>query len=486
MAEAGKKNGPLISQRFAIGVIVTMFAGTSAGWILTEVFPADFISHTDAYRAKWGGFIVRLFEVLKLHDPFRSFWYTAILLLFFIVLFLCIVSRWRQFVRRAFSVSVPGDTGWIDDSAGKALIDWSEPMGPPAGDRDPVSHFSRSHGRKRELGERTREELFGEVSRCLLRRRFTVAGVTGEDRIVFRAVAGRLRHIGNLVFHAGLLVITAGGMIGSMMGTSEFRYGARGDLIPLKGTGSFVRVEDFRILMGRSGMVSDYISDVSVVDSSGAVLRTSAIEVNKPLKVGAYHIYQSSYTTGEGYEWVTLGYSTGGASIPLPVTVRPGERKDIGDGSMSIVAGRLFPDFRMGPSGPYSASPRMANPAVSVMLLAPDDTLSGYLFLEHPGFNSRFGDKVSLVLKEIEPVYYTGLEIATSPGSSLMLGGMFLSAVGLILLYMFDYRMITGYLDSNRLVMCREGGRLTVSAGSQFEQIEKEIREISSKMLDNR
>ncbi|HSG27318.1 MAG TPA: hypothetical protein VLA34_02470, partial [Candidatus Krumholzibacterium sp.] len=90
---------------------------------------------------------------------------------------------------------------------------------------------------------------------------------------------------------------------------------------------------------------------------------------------------------------------------------------------------------------------------------------------------------VTLALRDVEPAYYTGLEIATSPGAGLMIGGMSISALGLVLLYMFNLRMITGYLDPRRLVMCSEGGRLSVSARAEFEKVEKEIREKAAAML---
>ncbi|HSG27778.1 MAG TPA: cytochrome c biogenesis protein ResB, partial [Candidatus Krumholzibacterium sp.] len=371
MTEKVKGRRLFISQRMAIGVITTFFSGTVLGWFLTEVFPSDFQSALESYRARWGEIPVKLSVWLKLYDPFRSFWYTSILILFFVVLLLCILTRWKQFVTRAFTINIPGDMGFLEDRPDRTVVEWAEPAGAPERDTDPVSHYSREHGVAAAVDEGTMEGLYSCVASVLSRRRFSIARSTGSGRISFRAVAGRLRHIGNLVFHAGLLVITAGGMAGSMLGSSEFFYGAKGDLIPIAGEGTFLRVDDFRILMSEEGMIRDYISRLSVVDSSGTVLRTEEIEVNDPMSYKGHNVYQSSYTIGEDYEWIRLACSIDDSAIPLDIVLRPGERASLGEGPTSVVAGRFFPDFRMGPAGPYSASARMVNPAVTVHLLSP-------------------------------------------------------------------------------------------------------------------
>lgn len=75
-------------------------------------------------------------------------------------------------------------------------------------------------------------------------------------------------------------------------------------------------------LIYRSGMVSDYISEVKVL-VDGEVVKRKNIEVNYPLYYGGYHFYQSSYGGDErsggmytvlsvvpytGLYWVYLGY----------------------------------------------------------------------------------------------------------------------------------------------------------------------------------
>lgn len=55
----------------------------------------------------------------------------------------------------------------------------------------------------------------------------------------------------------------------------------------------YCRAGNLDIYYDRS--ISDYISELDVVAKSGKMIKSKAIEVNKPLYYGGYHFYQSSY-----------------------------------------------------------------------------------------------------------------------------------------------------------------------------------------------
>ncbi len=90
----------MISQRTGVVTIVILLVATTAGWLMTEFVPPTFPYARDSYVDRWGAKAVRAVEVLRLYDPFHSFWYTGILALFFAVLFLCMVSRAPSMIRR--------------------------------------------------------------------------------------------------------------------------------------------------------------------------------------------------------------------------------------------------------------------------------------------------------------------------------------------------------------------------------------------------
>lgn len=457
-------------------MISALFTATAFGWLLGEVFPPDFQRELEKYNADWGGFFVKLSILLRLYDPFHSFWYTSVLLLFFIVLLLCIVTRAKLFIKRSLIVTPPNDRELVLRGNEKRVVEWLDPSGTGDG-KDPLVHFTRKHENIGTMDDESLAGLTRDVTGVFRGRKYKVVSESRPGLVLFRAVSGRWRFIGNLVFHAGLLLITAGGMIGSLMGDSAFFQGGRGEIIPLPGSGEFLRVDEFRIIMGRDGMVSDYISTLSIIDSTGAVIKAGEIEVNKPMKHGPVNIYQSSYSIGEGFTWVDIEYRAGGSNISRNLRLRPGEKALLSDSVWSIIPGRFFPDFRMGSRGPYSASATMTNPAVMVHIVSSADTVSGYLFLRYPQFNTKFGNEILLSAKDIEPEYLTGLEVSVNPGTGAMLAGMFLSAAGLILLYAMNFRIISGFLDRERLVISMGKMKMAVSARSEMRTIERQIRE---------
>lgn len=465
----------LIGQKLAISVISILFAATLFGWILTEIFPPDFTARMAEYSSKWGALAVRVASILKLYDPFHSFWYTAVLLLFFVVLFLCMATRWSSFISKTFRTSAPAPFDKVPSGKTRADIRFADPMDSPETMKDPVAHFARRYGDER-VGEKQVGALLQAISDTFRKRGYRFASARDGEKVFISAETGRWRYMGNLLFHIGLLLITAGGMIGSRLGRSELLYGKPGDIIPLYRNTHSVRIDDFSIILGSGEQVSDYISRLSIVDENGVVVQTRDIEVNSPMRFGGFNIYQSAYYVEDEFLRAKFRYTGPEKAGSISFIAGPGQRIRISGTPYELVTGNFYPDFRMGRNGPWSASPRMVNPALQVRLVSSADSLSGYLFLKYPRFNTRFSPAVELLLEDIEPVYYTGLEISTSPGAWLMMAGMALSAIGLVLLYSFNYRRVRGVLDREKLVIYAAKGRWAVSFGEEFGKIEKQLR----------
>lgn len=479
------RTGGIVSQRFAVFVISLLFAATAAGWLLTELFPRDFSRNIETYRGSWGGAAVAVSRWLRLDDPFHSIWYTALLVLFFLTLLLCIATGWKSFVKKALFIEPPAGMDELPSGGDGAEILWIDPLGSTPPRKDPTTHFAGKLKTAGAADEKARGLIYEAVLGILRKKGYSVARGDDGGTILFTAAAGRWRYLGNLLFHAGLLALTAGGMLGSIAGSSEFLYGRRGDLLPLHGGDYSIRVDDFRIIKAAGGQVGDYISTLSVVDKAGAAVRTAAIEVNKPLKFGGFNIYQSAYYVDEEMEWAALRYESA-EGAPVRFTLRRGPGAEIEGTGYRAAAGRFFPDFRMGRGGPFSASPQMANPALEVRLFSAADTLSGYLFLLHPKFNTAFGGEGSLFLEDLEPVYYTGLEISSNPGAALMLWGMGISSAGLLLLYAFIYKKLKGHISGDRMAIRSAQGRLGARMSGEMASIEKEIRAAAAAILGGR
>ncbi|MBN2185153.1 MAG: cytochrome c biogenesis protein ResB [Candidatus Krumholzibacteriota bacterium] len=479
MAASDRKIGRnLISQRLAITVISVLFGATAAGWLFTEIFPYDFKMHLDEYIGKWGVFPVKICSWLKVYDPFHSFWYAGILILFFVVLLLCIISRWRNFVLRSFKTAVTAARRELPDGAHGSVIFYADPAESEEAQKDPLIHYAKKHGIDFDGGPDLKERIYRHLSSVMGRSGFRSVMIDREGDIFFSAVRGRWKYMGNFLFHAGLLIITAGGMMGSIMGSTELLYGKTGDMIPLYKSGYSVRIDDFRILLSAERRIDDYITVLSVVDSGGETVKTRNIEVNHPLAFEGFHIYQSSYyTSDEEFSRAGIRCVTDDGEIIILV-LSPGEKSFPPDSTFALEAVSFFPDFRMGEKGPYSASPMMRNPALEIRLSDESQVFPGYLFALHPRFNSHFEGFYSMTLEDIEPVYLTGLQISSDPGSPVLWAGMIIASLGLLLLYSFNYRVINGYIGKDRMIIYAAEGRWNISRYDKYERIEKQIREM--------
>jgi hypothetical protein len=140
----------------------------------------------------------------------------------------------------------------------------------------------------------------------------------------------------------------------------------------------------------------------------------------------------------------------------------------------------------MGSGGAYSVSGSMNNPAIEIEVSSGGRSVSGWLFLLYPRFNSRFDLPVTLGLLDVEPVFYTGLQISTNPGANIFLAGITIASVGVCLMYMFHYRHVKGVLTAERISIAGAGYRWKLSFEREFEKIEKALagelsREIAGK-----
>ncbi len=480
--EKKRGRGHLISQRTAVVTISILLGACAAGWIMTEFFPPDLPYRRAFFRQRWGDTALSWIEALKLYDPFHSFWFSGVLALFFIVLLLCLATRWKGMISKSFRVTVPpksAQEGRDRPGLRPGRPGFEIPLGEAADwkdDRDPVAYYGKKFGRPASVSGEAVGGILGIVKKTFKSRGYGFASRRDGESVMFAATSGRWRHLGNFIFHAGLLVITIGGVVGSRMGSSEILFGKRGDTLPFYGDGTTLRIDGFRMLMTGRMQVSDYITTVTVLDSSGATVAAAEIEVNHPLRYEGTSVYQSSYYLAEDeFEWARIMVFPPDTVAPVMLTLTPDSTEPVPGTELTVTAGRFLPDFRMTEGGPRSVSGAMNNPALEIILDGPGGRMSGWTFLLFPDFGTKFKRLDSIKFEDIEPVYYTGLEFSRNPGAPLFMAGMILGEVGLLLLYMFDYRVVHGSIDGTKLTVNGVTARWKVSFADQLEKIEREI-----------
>ncbi len=467
-----------ISNRFAVVVIAGLFFASLAGWIAQELVPPDFIERRAFYAESWRPGVARAVAWLHLHDPFHSIWYRFALALFFAVLVACIITRFRRIALRSLRAEQPGGAEELRRRGLSFDYSWRSLLGGSRGSADPLVRYGERYGRREEVAPAALEVHFERVAGLLRRRGLRVDAQRGGDFIRFTASAGRLQSPGTMLFHIGLVAITVGGLMGSLWGSRELVYLKKGETAPLGRDGAArLRVDDFRIVTTPRGEVRDYLSAITVLDDQGDTLSARVIEVNHPLRHRGMGVYQSSFTIDEtGYTRARLSYSARSALGRRTIDLAPGETVVLEETGATLEGVRFLPDFRMGPRGAFTASALPLNPALEVELTSASGRERGWLFLRHPDFNMRFRAIGELALVDIEPLYYTGLELVSNPGSPVLFAGFAAATIGLALMYLGNPRIIKGIASREGLVVAGVECRWRASFEREFGELRDAIR----------
>jgi cytochrome c biogenesis protein len=479
MSEKGGAAGSnFISNRFAVIVIAILFGASLAGWIATEIVPPDFPDRTDSFRESWGSVAVKLVTTLHLYDPFHSFWYRFALALFFAVLLLCIVSRWRQLALKSWRVPVPASSGDLGAKRLSFECSWRLLESGDRGSRDPIVHFAERYGRAEPIAADALRGHFSRIAALFRKRGYRVVSREGAEGIGFVAFSGRLRSPGTMLFHAGILVITIGGILGSYGGWREMVFVREGSAAPFPRNGSLtLHVDRFEIMTTQRREIRSFVSTVSISDERGDVVAAGNVGVNHPMKVGDCRIYQSEFTIDENeFARARIDYSLQETGTHGSLDLSRDEPVAIGDSTITVRALRFLPDFRTGPEGAFSASSFPANPALEVEVASGGEKERGWLFLYHRDFSKRFIAPVDLVLTRCEPVYYTGLEVSANPGAGVLLAGFAAATLGLLLMYMCNPRVIKGFARGDAIVVVAGEHRWKASFEREFSDLREAIR----------
>jgi cytochrome c biogenesis protein ResB len=121
-------------------------------------------------------------------------------------------------------------------------------------------------------------------------------GVCAVDRVVVRARNHARRRYGPDLVHIGLLVLIASGLVTATLRHEKTLQLAEGDEAAV-GSVYLLHLDSFQYLTYDSGAPKDWISTVDVSRAGAPIAAGYKIEVNHPLRLKGYTVYQSSWDT---------------------------------------------------------------------------------------------------------------------------------------------------------------------------------------------
>jgi len=264
----------------------------------------------------------------------------------------------------------------------------------------------------------------------------------GEQGAEIHYVAGKGRwsRLGVYFVHLSVLVIFAGGIIGSVFGVKGYVNIPEGEKVSTFYTygdqrtpidiGYAVECRDFSVEFYESGGPKEYSSDLAIYDN-GKLIKEKIIEVNHPISYKGFTFYQSSYGAYGGVVDLELNFRETGLVLPLKLEV--GRPLRLPENWGWIEALKFEENYmRMGPS--------------VLILRDPGNGIKPYqfwVFLRFPEFGKENGKTAEFCsFKNIEQLYYTGLQVNKDPGVWVVWIGCLMMILGLYVAFFMSHRRL--------------------------------------------
>lgn len=352
----------------------------------------------------------KILRILGFLDMYHAGWFVFLLALLSLNLMVCSLRRWPS-VRRFFSQpEIKLEEGqWKGIAPGRRF---SFPLS--AGDSlgEIQSRLSRTWGKPRVLQEEGHWHLFAEK--------------------------GKLSRLGFYCIHLSILVILLGAMIGSFYGFRGYVNITEGETVDrvflrsgqqIEPLGFKVKLDGFSVSFYPTGAPREFKSTVTILEGGRKVL-TEPIRVNEPLTYKGISLYQSSYGVASVEKAILNGVErSSGRGFTL--SLQPGTRVEIPGTPHSLVLDRFSPDLQgMGP-------------AFQGRLLEGERPVENLVILQnHPEFISKMPGRYEFRVGEIQPKYYSGLQVNKDPGVWVVWAGCFLMMAGFYMTFFMSHRRI--------------------------------------------
>jgi hypothetical protein len=261
-----------------------------------------------------------------------------------------------------------------------------------------------------------------------------------------RAGAGWSRRLGILVTHVALVVIIAGGIVTAVGGfrrPADRYLPAGGEIVVPEG--SFVlRVDEARTEFNDEGVVSEYVSEVTLIED-GAEVGTRRIEVNQPLVHRGIGVYQyEMLPAAESVKEVVLAVvcvDDEGQERIQEVTLPFRQPVEVPGSALSLEAVAFLSHFTYDIEHGTAAlvSVRHENPAVLIQVSEEGRALGERWCFSNVLGHDRGGDlPCRFFLLDYTPDYEHGLtrfEFTRQPGTPLLYVGLAAMSLGLVLTF---------------------------------------------------
>lgn len=393
-----------------------------------------------------------LYSFFELNDLFHSWWFLLLLVLLALNLTACTIDR----LPRIYTIALKPNRR-LDEKVLRGL----------------------RHSVKFPLQGDAAQEA-ARIAAAFKVRGFEPQVEKAEDGTTYLfAERGRYSRFGVYVVHAALLCILGGGIAGRLWGyegtinvfqdngTFDFVFLKTGDGAQYKHTlPATVRVVDFRHETYKDGSDKSFESDLEVLGGDGSVLHRQTISVGHPMQWAGWTYYQASYQVAQDRSVAKVVLTDKQTGERRPYKLRPDDHF----GFDPLVQFRVLeyqPDF----TG--------LGPALHVERLA-DVTRGGHsdfwVFQNRPDFDrTNRADRYAIEFQGIQPMYFTGLQIARDPGARVVFAGCFLMFFGLFVAFYTSHRRLWARISPSEVTVAGSAHKNHTVFAQVFASLEQAL-----------
>lgn len=429
----------------------------------------------EGYLRLLGPFWFRFFEILDLFDLYHSWWFQLLIVLLCANIVVCSIERlsatWKVIFR-------------LRPTAGRLA--------------------GSAHRQEFTVGKPPEQLL--DVYQARLTRAFGWVGrEPGKNRTCLLAEKGRYSRLGVYTVHLSVVLLLAGGLIGSIWGYEGFvniPEGGSADTITLRSGHATLklpfalRCDDFTVSFYESGQPKEYRSALSVMEEGKVVLQKDII-VNDPLRYKGISVFQSSYgklaaapppALGKAPEKVKLRIMSRASSMSYEQSAALGETITLPEAGGTLVvenyrAEATFMGQAIGEALVAKLTPPQG-PAVEVLLP-----------LRFPSFDKmRGGDQVISVVDPVpshgkadpgaEQRYFTGLQVAKDPGVPVVYAGFMLMIIGCFITFFMSHQQVCVevvlHQGQSRVTVTGTANRNKAAMTPVVERLARELAELKT------
>ena len=456
----------LSTMKFAIWILIVLGVLSLIALFVGEFYdPRMMMTPAQTYSQV---FVRWLLEVFQMDQAFSSWWYRLLLGVLCLSLFACVLKRlplvWKIWTLPPPDVSVvQSSPTTIHKETSLSKDEVKKKLG--------IAWRFRADSEKVSVAEKGRSGMWGPIA----------------------------THIGMLLLGIGSLVMS--------FGSYSFRMGGySGDMVQIQGMPFEVKIDSFRVTyyplqplqyvlvddqwLGKlvvqdeeglwevqrwmedqevlqtveperiknrfdndwdSGNIQKFSSFVTVYENGVEVEKTE-IAVNDPLRRAGFRFYQSSYDTENpqieaDFDSVEIVVADTIAGVTHTLYLSAGETLQIPDDSISIQAGKLLPDFKIGLNHfKFSSSEQFINPGLEIIFTGPEGfSKSDWILLNvqrggqpgryHYALSKLYGERARLEMATIFDIRYTY-------GTWILWLGFLVASIGLCLSFYITHRVL--------------------------------------------